>query len=60
VRYILDDKGMGRPHSDVLGLFYDLRDGKSFPDSFESRIGISVGDLEAEVFDRLRAYLRGG
>jgi hypothetical protein len=57
VTYILDDKGMGRSYQDVLGLFYDLRDGISFSFSFENRFGISVGDLEDEVFDRLRAYL---
>jgi hypothetical protein len=60
VRYILDDKGMGRSNADVLGLFYDLRNGGSFAVSFESRFGIAVSDLEAEVFDRLRAYLGGG
>lgn len=59
VRYMLDDTGLGRSYEDVLSLFYDVRDGESFPDSFESRFGITLGDLEAEVFDRLRAYLSG-
>ena len=57
VTYILDEKGMARSYKDVLSLFYDLRDGISFSVSFESRFGISVSDLEDEVFDRLRAYL---
>jgi len=57
VTYILDEKGMGRSYQDVLGLFYDLRDGISFPVSFEGHFGIAVSDFEAEVFDRLRAYL---
>jgi len=60
VTYILDERGMGRSYQDVLGMFYDLRDGMSFPVSFESHFGIAVSDLEAEVFDRLRAYLNGG
>jgi hypothetical protein len=59
VTYVLDEEGMGRSYQDVLNLFYDLRDGVSFPVSFESHFGIAVSDLEAEVFDRLRAYLSG-
>jgi hypothetical protein len=55
--YILDDRGMGRSYQDVLRLFHDLRNGVSFSASFEDRFGIAVGDLEDEVFDRLRAYL---
>jgi hypothetical protein len=60
VRYMLDDAGMGRSNQDVLGLFYDVRGGVSFSVSFESRFGIAVSELEAQVFDRLRAYLNGG
>lgn len=59
VRYMLDEEGMGRSYQDVLGLFYDVRGGASFSASFESRFGIALSDLEAEVFDRLRAYLSG-
>ena len=57
MRYILDDNGMGRSYQDVLSLFYDLRDGISFPVSFEDHFGISVSDFEDEVFDRMRTYL---
>lgn len=60
VRYILDENGMGRSFHDVLALFYDLRAGMEFTVSFERHFGIAVGDLEAEVFDRLLAYLSGG
>lgn len=57
VRYILDENGMGRSFQDVLALFYDLRAGMEFTVSFERHFEIAVGDLEAEVFDRLRTYL---
>jgi hypothetical protein len=57
MRYILDDRGMGKSYQDVLSLFYDLRDGVSFPVSFENRFGIGVSDFEDEVFDRIGVYL---
>jgi hypothetical protein len=57
MRYILDDRGMGKSYQDVLSLFYDLRDGIPFPVSFEHHFGMSVSDFEDEVFDRVRTYL---
>jgi hypothetical protein len=60
VTYILDARGMGRSYQDVLGLFYDVRNGVSFPVSFRDRFGISLGDFEDQVFDRLKDYLGGG
>ncbi len=57
MRYVLDGAGLGRSFQDVLGLFYDLRDGVSFPASFANHFGISVSDYEAEFYDRMRVYL---
>lgn len=57
VRYVLDENGMGRSFRDVLGLFYDLREGRSFADAFERRFGASVSAFEADFFDRMRVYL---
>jgi predicted methyltransferase len=57
MRYLLDKRGLGKSYKDVLSLFYDLRNGKSFPDSFQDNFGISVSDYENEFFDRMRAYL---
>ncbi len=58
VRYLLDTRGMGKSYRDVLRVFYDLRDGKPFPVSFQDNFGISVSDYENEFYDRMRAYLR--
>jgi hypothetical protein len=60
MRYILDDKGLGRSFQDVMDLSYDLRQGIAFPVSFENHFEISVADFEAEFFDRLRTYLGNG
>ncbi|MEJ2635558.1 MAG: hypothetical protein P8184_09730 [Calditrichia bacterium] len=60
VRYILDEKGVGKSYRDVLNLFYDLRKGASFPASFERNFGITVSEYENEFYDRMRIYLRGG
>lgn len=57
MRYILDTNGMGKSYQDVLSLFYDLRQGISFPVSFENHFGISVSDYEDEFYDRMITYL---
>jgi hypothetical protein len=57
MRYLLDRRGMGRSLSDVLNLFYDMREGISFPVSFRNNFGISLVDFENEFYDRMRAYL---
>jgi hypothetical protein len=57
VRYLLDPKGYGRSFQDVLNLFYDLRQEIPFSVSFETHLGISLGDYENGFFDRMRAYL---
>ena len=56
-RYLLDGKGFGKSYQDVLSLFYDLRQGISFPVSFENHFGISVSDYEDEFYDRMKTYL---
>ena len=57
VRYLLDTRGMGKSFKDVRNLFYDLRESKSFPVSFQEKFGISLVDYEIEFYDRMRAYL---
>jgi len=57
MRYLLDRKGLGKSYRDVLGLFYDMRNGISFPVSFQNHFGISLDDFEIEFYDRMRAYL---
>ena len=58
MRYLLDARGLGKSFRDVLRLFYDIRDGIPFPDSFQNRFGISVSDFENEFYTRMRTYLR--
>jgi len=60
VRYLLDSNGMGKSYQDVLNLFYDLRNGISFSDSFENHFGISINDYEADFYDLMRSYLGDG
>jgi hypothetical protein len=57
MRYLLDRRGLGKSFQDALNLFYDIRDGKSFPVSFRDNFGISLSDFEIEFYDRMRAYL---
>ncbi len=57
VRYLLDPRGMGKSFQDVKWLFYDMREGRSFPAAFQEHFGISVGDYEREFYDRMRIYL---
>jgi hypothetical protein len=58
MRYLLDDRGMGKAPKNVLRLFYDMREGIPFPASFQSHFGISLSDFENEFYDRMRTYLR--
>ena len=57
VEYILDPMGHDKSLQDVLNVFYDLRELTPFEESFENNIGISVEDLELEIFDRLQEYM---
>ena len=60
MRYLLDIRGMGKSLQDVLHLFYDLRNGILFPESFQNHFGISVSDFEDEFYGRMRTYLKYG
>lgn len=57
MKYMLDTQGLGCSIQDVLQLFYDLRSGINFNESFQKNFGITVDLLEEEIFDRLRNYL---
>ena len=60
MRYILDSEGMGRTMQDILDLFYDIRNGTSFDEAFQVHFGISVEDLEVQIYFRLSEYLPEG
>lgn len=57
MEYLLDSNGLNKSLNDVLNVFYDLREGILFEESFENNFGISVELLEEEIFDRLREFL---
>jgi len=57
MRYLLDGRGLGKSYNHVLNLFYDMRNGVSFPVSFQHHFGISVREYENEFYDRMRIYL---
>jgi len=57
MKYILDPNGLGKSLDDVLSLFYDLRRGYSFRNSFLHHFEISLTEFENQIFDRLRIYL---
>lgn len=57
-RYLLDDRGLNHSLLDAKAVFLDMRGGMSFPDGFAANFGLSVAELEAQYFDRIRAYLR--
>jgi hypothetical protein len=56
-RYLLDSAGLGHSALDIKAVFMDMREGVTFVSAFENRFGISVADLEAEFFDRMRSFL---
>jgi len=60
MRYILDGDGLAKSFSDVLHLFYDLRQEIPFPVSFENHFGIRIGEYEEDFFNRMRKYLGNG
>jgi hypothetical protein len=57
MRYILDEKGLGKSPMDILELFTDIRNGVLFASSFETHFGISLNDFEARYYDLMRNYL---
>lgn len=57
MEYLLDQRGLDRSTGDVLNLFYDLRNRRNFEESFYTHFGITVKDLEDEIFSRLKDYL---
>ena len=57
MRYFLDPNGLGKSIQDVLNLFYDIRNGATFPDAFQSNFGISLTQFEIDYYDLMHAYL---
>ncbi|UCE17280.1 MAG: hypothetical protein JSV84_10285 [Gemmatimonadota bacterium] len=59
MEYLLDERGQGKSHQDVLNLFYDMRNGIPFSAAFQTHFGISLEEFENQYYDLMRSYLSG-
>jgi len=57
MRYLLDPQGLGHSLQDARDVFMDMRSGTSFAAAFQNAFGVTVDQLQAEYFGRIRAYL---
>lgn len=57
-RYLVDPEGHGKTLSDVRNMYLDIREGLSFEETFENRMGMSVDYYETNFFDYIVEYLR--
>jgi hypothetical protein len=57
VQYLLDADGLGRSPQDLAAVMLDMGGGASFASAFETHIGLSQSDYEAQFFARMDAYL---
>ena len=57
MKYILDAKGLNKSPSDILSIFYDVRNGTSFARAFRSATDISLAEFESSIFERLSIFL---
>ncbi len=57
VEYLLDVDGLGKSPADLAAVMVDMGDGASFASAFETHIGISESDYEAQFFALMDAYL---
>ncbi len=56
-RYLIDPAGLGRSLTDMKQIYFDIRSGMSFTDSFAQRSGMTVEFYEAEFFTLMSSYL---
>lgn len=57
MEYLIDEKGAGKSYQDLLNLFYDVRNGIEFRETFQQTFGFSVKEYETEFYDRMRIFL---
>jgi hypothetical protein len=56
-RYLVDPEGHGKTLLDVKNMYLDIREGATFEEAFENRMGMSVGYYETHFFDIIVEYL---
>jgi hypothetical protein len=57
VEYLLDPNGLGKSPEELAAVMVDMGDDVSFGEAFESHIGISQSDYEAQFFALMAGYL---
>lgn len=57
VRYLVDPKGLGKTLIDVKNMFRDIGRGMSFPQAFETHMGMSLAYYEEHFYALMEAYL---
>jgi len=57
VDYLLDADGLGRSPHDLAAVMLDMGTGASFASAFETHIGLSESEYEAQFWARMDAYL---
>jgi hypothetical protein len=57
VDYLLDADGLGRSPHDLAAVMRDMGSGTSFASAFETHIGLSESEYEAQFWPRMDAYL---
>ena len=60
VEYLFSAEGLGKSPADARDIFMDVAEGINFATAFETHMGISVKEYEAEFFDRIDGYLEEG
>jgi len=57
VEYLLDANGLGKSPEDLAAVMFDIGSDASFASAFETHIGISESDYEAQFFAFMDTYL---
>ena len=58
VKYLLDERGMGKKLSDVKNMFSLLAENETdFSEAFEIHMGISLSEFKESFFERMSTYL---
>jgi hypothetical protein len=56
-RYLVDPEGHGKTLLDIKNIYLDIREGLTFEETFENRLGMSVDYYETNFFDIIVEYL---
>jgi hypothetical protein len=57
MEYILHPSGLGRTKADILQVFFDIRNGDNFSETFLETFESTIPDFEAGIYDNLKQYL---